>query len=663
MAIINVSVIVNDGVDEDAFISYFDDVSEVELDDKLDSFVGVMTFNIEDSYMSTLESHSSVKQVEKTPTAEQMSPMITYPSEPTGFSTSNIIASGFLLNNLPKVNGQYSSAGRRGYSIVSATHFYDADEIQKEDEVDFPGSGVIANPTYGYNTGTVSGVYDDDVRYYVDGSDYSQRYTGKHVDIVLLESATTPSTSENHGDTHYDFTDPDDGSIRAKKHNWGSGSNQLSGDPMFSDHGIRALSCAIGRQSGFAKKANGYITYISSTLSALQGVKSWHDSKGINSATGLKNPTIAVFEAQYVYTFFNYAIKVDDIISITNSEGTVNRPGSSWGNDLSPFVKKFMIPRQMQDPSDNSWNWVIPFNKQGPSNNHRYQALKTIVEQCWDAGITVVDAGGNYTFVYSKEADEESTYCTLASGTNSIYEMDHSSTTTITSIQTTTTTWYPHYNFSAAGLEKCVSIAAGDNSETNPILAWYTARGPGVNLISRAFPHFCAGYSENIADEDGFKWGSFSGNSCAMPVAAGKLACIAEKYYVKNGVWPTPTQLKTQAILESRADAVFQDTINWTDVSDAKYVGIGASTTFKIMSTRNNQTSPFGSLKFFAGSYYFQDVLTDRAGTPNQRCFLNNRGYNRENTYKKRPLKGVLYPRPRRFDIDGEDTPTAKTGW
>ena len=44
-------------------------------------------------------------------------------------------------------------------------------------------------------------------------------------------------------------------------------------------------------------------------------------------------------------------------------------------------------------------------------------------------------------------------------------------TTTSTSIPgygTTTTNWYPHYHFGAAGINKCISTCAGANSENNP---------------------------------------------------------------------------------------------------------------------------------------------------------------------------------------------------
>ena len=43
--------------------------------------------------------------------------------------------------------------------------------------------------------------------------------------------------------------------------------------------------------------------------------------------------------------------------------------------------------------------------------------------------------------------------------------------------------------------------------------------------------------------------------------------------------------------------------------------------------------------------------MVDLAGTPPRHAFWNAQNFNREQTYKKRPKTGVLFPRPRKFDI------------
>ena len=633
MATVNVDVKLKSGVDQDAFVSSFDEISEVTLKDKVESLLDLVVLTVEESYLSTLESNSDVESISD-PTILP-APMVVYPTEPVGFGTTSYISSSVALNT------------EKGEQYLSYQHYYDTDQIQPQATL---ANSNIVEPKLGAQSGI--SLFNDDYARKYEAAEYFQKYTGKHVDIVIAELATTPNASENHGDSHWDFTDPDGGSFRAIKQNWGiSGNNQTGGDPMFSSHGLQALSCAIGRQSGFAKKASGRIIYGasgSSTASPLNAIKSWHESKGINPVTGLKNPTIVAYEFQYYSTFFNYAIRCEDVVSITSPNGTVNRPSGGWGSDLSPFKEAHIIPRQLLDTTNGTWYWVVPFNRQG--SYHRNTTLKNATQQLWDAGITVVDSGGNYTHTFAPEADENNYYCTI-SGNTILYTLTNEDPTTILRGTTNTTKWYTHYHYGAAGIAKCITTAAGRNSENNPVLDGYTSRGPAVELIGRGLSTFCAGASYNGADSAGFKWGTFGGNSASIPTVVGKLACIAEKYYVKNGVWPTPDQLKSAAIAESRPTMVFQDSVNWSSVPTAS-----AAT---LMPTRIPSYSEDPCCQLQAGTNGFNDTVTDRAGTNNRQCFINARGYNREHTYKKRPLNGVLYPRPRKFNIDPPDTPHA----
>ena len=41
----------------------------------------------------------------------------------------------------------------------------------------------------------------------------------------------------------------------------------------------------------------------------------------------------------------------------------------------------------------------------------------------------------------------------------------------------------------------------------------------------------------------------------------------------------------------------------------------------------------------------------DHVGTTNLQAFFNNQSFNREHTHGKRPTSGVLYPRPRKFNL------------
>ena len=622
-----VSVLLKDGVDQNTFVSSFDSVSEVELHDLVESLVSLVVFKVERSYLPTLRSNSSVKEVED---PDMVIEPLAYPSEP-----SELVITGKTVGWTPL------NTSSRGDSNLSLQHYYDNDSLTRTtDDVQFLGNEVFSGTSF-----------EDSAYIDQDSHTFRNKYNGEHVDIVIAELATTPNASENHGESHPDFRKHDDSSVyRWNKVNWGlTNNNQTGGDPLFSSHGLKSLGVAIGLNSGYGKKANGYIIYDSgnNTVSELNAIKTWHDNKSVNPTTGLKNPTICVYEFQYSTTFFNYAIKIDDIVSITGPNGTTNRPDGGWGTDFTSFINLHMIPRKLLDPTDSNWYWVMTFPLQGTEggSDHRSSTLKTATEQLWDAGITVLDSGGNYTHTYVNENEEDNYYCTI-SGTTTLYELTGYNPIAMNRVLTTTANWYPHYHFGAAGINKCISTCAGSNSEHNPTLDSYTSRGPGVELIGRGNSTWCVGDSTDDTYADGVKWGTFSGNSCATPTIAGKLACIAEKFYIKNNTWPTPDQLKNAAISESRPSMVFQETADWSNVPSASATDIDGSRS----SSTNNLEIATGQLHSF---------IYDQAGTPNQQTFINAKGYNREQTYKKRPTSGVLFPRPSKFKISRPQDPFA----
>ena len=618
-----VSVLLKDGVDQNTFVSSFDSISEVELHDLVESLVSLVVFKVERSYLPTLRSNPSIIEVEDPDV--QKNP-VSFPSEP-----SQLIISGKTVGWVP------INTSSRGDSNLSLTHYYDNDSlIRTTDNVQFLGNEL-------------SGTSFNDSNYIdTDNHTFRNKYNGEHVDIVIAELATTPNASENHGETHPDFRKHNNSSVyRWNKVNWGiANNNQTGGDPLFSSHGLKALSVAIGLNSGYGKKANGYIIYDSgnNTVSELNAIKTFHQNKSVNPVTGLKNPTIVAFEFQYFTTFFNFAIKIDDIVSITGPNGTTNRPGGGWGTDFTPFVNLHMIPRKLLDPTNNTWYWVMTFPRQ---SNHRFSGLKTATEQLWDAGITVIDSGGNYTHTYANEDEEDDYFCTI-SGTTDLYEISNPDNVTITKTSTTTTNWYPHYHFGAAGINKCISTCAGQNSEHNPILDYYTSRGPAVELIGRGVSTWCAGDSGDNTYADNFKWGTFGGNSSSIPSIAGKLSCIAEKFYIKNDNWPTPDQLKYAAVSESRPSMVFQETADWSNVPSASDTDIDGS-----------RSSSSNNLEIASGRDIGNSYIYDQAGTPNRQTFINAKGHNREQTYKKRPTSGVLFPRPSKFKISRPQDPFA----
>ena len=319
---------------------------------------------------------------------------------------------------------------------------------------------------------------------------------------------------------------------------------------------------------------------------------------------------------------------------------TANRPGSGWGSDLTPFVERNMIPFQMIDPTDNNWYWVITFPDPDQSSS-----LKTAVDSAVDAGILYATSYGNHGFIGVKESHPawNGGYCTT-SGSTALYNLDPTGgALTISKVFTTNTTHYKFRSYGDNGLDKSLVVAAGQNSEKYPTLDSYSGRGPGVDVVGRGLYSFSAGSLADDVWQDGNRWGYFGGNSGAVPSICGMAACMMEEYYTLHGAWPSPQQVKDMLVAESRNDLEFYSTVpDWSNVPAASDTDITPTQTVY----RNT-----GHVKLKHGEV--QDIhLTDQAGTPNRKGFLNAKGFNREQTYKKRPLSGVLFPRPRKFDLD-----------
>ncbi len=227
-----------------------------------------------------------------------------------------------------------------------------------------------------------------------------------------------------------------------------------------------------------------------STTECFDAIKAWHNSKPNNSETGIKSPTIVIAEYQYLQDNY-YSIKVEDVNSVTDpTSGTTSKPGGGWGSDLTPFTSRNIFPYRVKDPDDNSWHWMVTFPRQTQNSS-----LKTAMDQAWDAGLILINAAGNNGGVYVKENDARwsGTYVDVTSGTTK-YDIRYSSTqgSTVTKGTTSTTRWYPLRAYGPHGHVKSIDVAAGQNSETHPILDGYSNRGP-VGILLRN--QLCNSYS------------------------------------------------------------------------------------------------------------------------------------------------------------------------
>mgnify|MGYP001176139332 CR=1 FL=1 len=667
MAKIITDVLLKDGVDETTFINDVTSNDEVDLFDRVTSLTNMVVLNVEESYLETLQSHSSVLSAEffkETPEP------VTYPSTPSTFTQSSKTIGG---------TNYYTTV--RGDKYLSLQHYSDTDIMQEPETRTilpavtrsggaYPYSNTFIGNNVGnafYNQNLTTGITErgeiDQVRYYGtepavdvghhgDDQTYYTTYTGKHVDIVVLEGGDGVfSGYENYHDNHPDFQDPDVGGSRMIAMNWpglsSSSNNQVSSNNIMNGHVTGTLSVSGGLFGGFAKRSSLRACHLvgNGITSCLNSIKSWHQSKSNNSETGFPNPTIIVTEWHHPTTSRNRYVKVDDVAAVTDSiHGTTNRPGSGWGSDLTPFVLRHLIPMQVRDPIDSTWNWCIGF----AASQATYLSA---IEQCWDAGIHIVTSGGNGCAVYCQTTAPEynGTYLTMNSGNYNLYSMlfpsngNQGSPASIIRGLDNATTIYALRPYGPGGLAKSINVAAGQNSEGAACLDGYSSRGPGVDLIGRGSGTWSCGSIGSNVMADGYRWSTFGGTSCAMPTVAGKLACYIEKHYTINGVYPTPDQAKASMIAEAKNTGLSVATTTWSNVSSASGSTIdpkqhlGTSACLKVES---GVTHPNGGTR-----------MVDLAGTPPRHAYWNAQNFNREQTYKQRPRTGVLFPRPRKFDI------------
>ena len=653
MAKIRADVLLKDGTDEVAFINDVTSNVEVDLKDRVESLSNMVVLNVEESYIPTLNNHASVKVAQAEPIPE---PPVTYPSKPSKYTLSS-----------KSIGGYWNDTGNRGDKYISYQHYLDTDLIVAPERT---VNGVTDNNVGNHYYDSTPYGKRDQIKYlgtippsnagtYGTDQDYSSYYTGKHVDIVAFESGTFGVDIYVNYHTHPDWDDPDNpGTTRCIPMNWSglsdAGNNQVTPNKMLNSHSTGTLSAAGGLYGGFAKKAKLRVAYTDDGLtSGLNAIKSWHNAKSVNGTTGLKDPTIVILEWHHPELSKQNCIKIEDIDSVTDPTlGTASKPGGGWGSDLTSFVDRGMIPFQLKDPTDNTWHWVQPFSRQDQGS------YLSAIEQCWDDGIVIINGPGNagITFANNDDARYNGTYATI-SGTKTLYTVGYGDAPNdsqndpckITKGTTSTSTWYGLRSYGPAGTPKSINVAAGQNSEGSPTLDWYTGRGPGIDVIGRGSNTWTAGDTGDPTFSDGYKWGTFGGTSCALPTVAGKAACYMEKHYTLHGVWPTPDQVKNAMKAESRPTSMSVSTVDWSNVP--------AASDTDILPEQDANPDPCLKIKSGTGGTALNGGFCygDHAETPNNQAFWNAKDFNREHTYKKRPTSGVLYPRPRKFDLPRQE--------
>ena len=729
MAKILLDVILVEGTDKQEFVDSFNAETEADWWNMLGSMPTLIVMNVEEDYIETFRSHSSVVQATEIPEAFEAStpPAVEEMSKWMTSSTSSRDPSGDGEDNAP------------------VQFIYDANQILPTDS----------------NGNPISVGLDDDQTSTGKRETFSQRWTGKHVDIVTLEvgpvvssldglhdrhpdwqklpseddshartdaywyqcanhssmkgtitvnpangqrnsyslsvgasgysaytisgddrngtvSGNNPALVFNEGDTvtfsvvapghPFEIRTADggaainDGSITGQSSSggdvvwtlrtssrfipmdWpdleGASNNQVTNNnSALSSHGMGVLSVSGGTICGFAKKANLYAMYLvsgDSPTECIQACIDWHNAKPNNPETGVPNPTILIAEYQYLNDR-RWGIPIDSVSVINKADGTtVNRPSGGWGTDYTEFVKENIIPWKVYASDTSSYEWCVVM-----PNQYHYGSLKTSLSTAWNNGIVCINAAGNNGGTYNKENSQTDTSIEVDATTPyrvlSISYGSDNSTTTFSS-----TSWYPFKSYGPHGVENNIDVAAGYNSEDFPGLDGYTNRGPGIDIVGLGAQTWSSYPSTTYGS---YKWGMFSGTSCATPTVVGKAACIMEEYFWYNGAWPTPDQTKeillSEAANKVRGYSSGGNGFSWSNAPAAGgYMG---------------NTISFSNCRISGGGGNGGYTYTELTGTTQLRAYFDPQDWNshpytmRIKHHGKRPstqvYSGPTYPR------------------
>lgn len=606
-----VDIILNEGVDENDFISDYENNDKVILKNRLSELPQQLTFKVDEDHLNEFCSDDRLLA------ADHNIPDPVSPALPAyEFQTGRVIA-----ENYTNLSSSYNGADNMPLQLYADTDV----EVK---------TSIIGNDP------------NDDANFLNDVTYYSA-FFGRHIDIVTVEVGDASSSYNNYQtDVHPDLQDPDDSNAsRFVPLDWpdleSNDNNQQTNGTFFSQHGLGVLSAAGGRICGFAKHANLYATYIStsstvgstdSTVEIINAITSWHNNKSVNPITGVKNPTIMIAEYQYLVDK-DTCIPIDDIESITTPNGTVTQSGGTWGTDFSDFVAADSLPVRIDPNNNGGWKWCAVFPSQ-----FAYTSLKSALEAAWDNGVVCINAAGNAggTYVKSDDPEYNGTYMTTKSSwTRHDISASGGVVNSISSVSSSgATTYYPLRSYGPAGCkrDKSIDVAAGQNSMKYPILDGYSTRGPGIDIVGKGSDTWTAYPTYTMADG---RWGYFSGTSCATPTVVGKAACEMEKYFHYTGSYPTPLQVKSLLQGSAKENGYGVESTDWSSVAAAN------ATITRTEDEGNSNLARISLNSSLNGGVRY----TDAVGTPIYRAAFDGRGFKRSFTDGKRTTSGAVYPR------------------
>jgi len=537
------NLVLQPGTDEAAFIS--NEAAGMDVHDNLNLFDMLLCMMLTEEEAATLKASEKVFEIE----AERQVIETSYPTTTPRYESTGAT---FRTRTYPPTSGN-------GKNYTGMNMFFTS-------EFD-PASG-FAGSSAGY-FGDFN--FDDAVK---------TNFAGDYVDIVAVEAGSSATSNAGHED-HPDFEEFDSNNTKFIPMDWSDISSAMSSNQnnqvtngstnWFSDHAIGVLSAAGGKYCGWGKKSTLRVIYLDAgATAAYYAVLSWHISKAVNPVTGVRNATVVTGAWGYSGVEHERFYRCDHIQSLdvfnkdTGVNTVINRPGSDWGDDLTPFTDNLFVPRVIEDPGSNVKDWYISVPDQT-----RASFFDTVMSQynSYNGIYHFKSAGNNAHVAVNPDDPRWDNKIIVGTGADGVINtLDSQGRNQFTTNVVNTAQSFYILRSEIDGGDNQFTIGACQQDDTNRLMDDYSNRGPQIDFTAYGAYTWTSNPVSTYLDGD---WGYFSGTSCAAPVAAGCAAVFLDWYYTQRGVYPSIAQLKALMIKHAKANLIGEDLIDFSNTPTA----------------------------------------------------------------------------------------------
>ena len=405
-------------------------------------------------------------------------------------------------------------------------------------------------------------------------------FAGDYVDIVAVEAGSSVTSNAGHED-HPDFEEFDSNNTKFIPMDWSDISSAMSSNQnnqvtngstnWFSDHAIGVLSAAGGKYCGWGKKSTLRLIYLDAgATAAYYAVLSWHISKAVNPVTGVRNATVVTGAWGYSGVEHERFYRCDHIQSLdvfnkdTGVNTVINRPGSDWGDDLTPFTDNLFVPRVIEDPGSNVKDWYISVPDQT-----RASFFDTVMSQynSYNGIYHFKSAGNNAHVAVNPDDPRWDNKIIVGTGADGVINtLDSQGRNQFTTNVVNTAQSFYILRSEIDGGDNQFTIGACQQDDTNRLMDDYSNRGPQIDFTAYGAYTWTSNPVSTYLDGD---WGYFSGTSCAAPVAAGCAAVFLDHWFTQRGVYPSIAQLKALMIKHAKENLIGEDLIDFSNTPTA----------------------------------------------------------------------------------------------